>query len=97
MAYEEKLAFEAQRWPTKLSKDLFLVLAFFEEKWPTIWKVPTLPLIRPWMQFINSLKLSVCQQYIVYNWSVTVSVMNAACYNNMVKHKLVHDFLVYEF
>ena len=33
-----------------------------------------------------------------YNWSVTtVFVMNAACYNNMVKYQLVHDFLVYEF
>ena len=39
---------------------------------------------------------TVCLSAIIYSWSVTVSVMNAACYDNIVKYQLVHDFLVYE-
>ena len=45
------------------------------------------------MQSINSLLLSVCLSVTVV---VIVSVMNAACYSDVVKYQLVHEFLVCE-
>ena len=57
---------------------------------------PTLLLIRPYAYSLLTVYTSLSAA-IAYNRSVTVSVMNAACYNDVVKCQLVHDFLVYEF